>query len=356
MPDVLYTPVLKGRHGELTALGLIQPATWQHLLPLLEIVPGPEDEAGARQPVRSEIQRTVRKLQPWAGQRLLLDVGLLASDTALRGGFGAIDIAISEAFDLGVRATPVLRLDDGPLARRDAAAAHANLRTGVALRLVGDDLDQDTEDIDDALTAMLAELGIHPSETDLVLDLGGVRGDVAVRGGERIAADVLRGIHAAEEWRNVIVASGAFPPNLAEVQPWVIGGFARYDAALYDRLQQRRRLPRSPVFGDYAVTNPEYITGNFRSSPNLRYAVADRWLVLKGTRSDPRGHEQFYDLCDMVAAHSDFVGADLGKADARIASPRANGQGPGNASTWRTIGTAHHLDYVVRRLTTLGEP
>ncbi|MGB6454366.1 MAG: beta family protein [Streptosporangiaceae bacterium] len=356
MPDVLYAPVLKGKQGELVALSWIEPATREHLLPLLEIVPGNDDEADARPAARSAIQKTVQKLGPWSGQRLLLDVGLLASDTALKDGSGAIDIAITGAVDQGVRATPVLRLDDGQFARREAAAAHADLRTGVAVRLRGDDLDQDSEDIDDALAALLTELGIHPSDLDLVLDLGGVRGEVAVRGCERIAADALRGIRAAEESRTVIVAAGAFPPDLSEIQPWVIGEIPRYDAALFDRLQERRRLPRAPVFGDYAVNNPDFTTGGFRPAPQLRYAMADRWLVLKGTLRDPRGHEQFYDVCETIAAQPDFVGADLGKADARIASPRANGQGPGNASTWRAIGTAHHLDYVVRRLTTLGEP
>jgi Beta protein len=354
VPDVLYVPVLKGKQGELNALGLIQPVTREHLLPLLEIVPGTQDEAGARPEVRSAIEKTVAKLRPWHGQRLLLDVGLLASDSALRDGSGAIEVAISAAVDQGVRAIPVLRLDDGPLARREAANAHADLRNGIAVRLDGEDLDQDSEDIDAALAELLAETSIQRSDVDLVLDLGGVRGEVAVRGSERIAADALRGISYPDEWRTLIVAAGAFPPDLRDFTPWVVGEIARDDAAMYDRLLDRRRLPRTPVFGDYAVNNPDFTTGSFRAPPQLRYAVADRWLVLKGYLNDPGGHQQFYDVCEMIAAHQDFVGAELGRADARIASPRADG--PGNATTWRAIGTAHHLDYVVRRLTTLGEP
>jgi hypothetical protein len=356
VPDVMYVPVLKARQGELTALGLIQPVTRQHVLPLLQIEPGTLDEEYGRPDVRKAIDKAVTRLGPWVGQRLLLDVGLLATEVALRDGSGAIGYAVSEVLDKGPRPTPVLRLDDGQLARRDAAAAHADLRTGVAIRLSDADMDEDYEDIDEALTSILRELALDRFDVDLVLDLGCVIGDLAVRTFSRLAVDLLRGLSFADEWRQVIVTAGAFPADLGEIVPWEIGELPRYDAALYDRVQERRRLPREPIFGDYAVTNPVATNQGYRSAPNLRYAVADRWLFLKGRLNDPRGHDQFYEVCERIAVHPDFVGAALGVADARIANPRANGRGPGNASTWRSIGTAHHLDYVVQRLTTLGEP
>jgi hypothetical protein len=86
----------------------------------------------------------------------------------------------------------------------------------------------------------------------------------------------------------------------------------------------------------------------------LRCTAADKWLVLKAALNDRRGHTQFYGVCEAIASHPGFVGAALGRADARIAHPRSNG--PGDASTWREIGTTHHLDYLVQRITTLGEP
>ena len=355
MPDVTYVPVLKARQGELKALASIQPVTRQHVLPLLEIIPDTPDEDYGRPDVRKPIDKAIKRLQPWAGQQLLLDVGLLATEVELKDGSGAIGYAISAAVDQAVRATPVLRLDDGPLARQDARAAHADLRTGVAIRLSDADMDQDGEDIDDALASLQRELALGPSDIDLVLDLGCVIGDLAVRLGSRLAADVVRGL-AFSEWRRVIVMAGAFPADLSEILPWQIGELPRYDATLYDRLQERRRLPSEPIYGDYAVSNPVAGNQRFRSAPNLRYALADRWLFLKGTINDPRAHDQFYEVCERIAAHPHFVGAALGQADARIANPRANGQGPGNASTWRAIGTTHHLDYVVQRLTTLNEP
>jgi len=355
MPDVLYAPVLKGRQGEFGALSLIQSTTRQHTLPILEIVPGPPDETERAAQLRSVIERAAVKLKVWGGSRLLLDAGFLATDVVLRDSFGAVGYSIDAAIEQGVDATPVVRLDDEPRSHRDAATLHAETRRGIAVRLGAGDLDEDPEDIDAALTELLRNLGAVPRDVDLVLDLGVVNGDLSVRAGSRLIADALRGLEAIDEWRNVIVAAGAFPADLSAYSAWTLGEPPRYDAMLYDHLRQRRRLPRVPVFGDYAVANPVLVTGlPHRVPPQLRYTVADRWLVLKGRLNDPRGHEQFYDVCDVIAKHPDFAGAALGNADARIANPRA--KGPGNAATWREIGTTHHLDYLVQRITTLGEP
>src|SRR5450755_4311767 len=329
MPDPIYMPVLKGRQGEFAALASIRPTTRQRILPMVEIVPGPADEPAA---LKSVIDRTATKLRTWAGSRLLLDAGLLATDVALTGDVGAVGYSVAGAISKGVSATPVVRLNDQERARRDAATAHAENASGIAVRLSAEDLDEDSEAIEAGLTELLRTLGMS-----------------------RAAADVLRGLSAITEWRNIIVTAGAFPADLSAFSPWTVGEPLRYDAALYDRLQQRKQLGRTPTFGDYAVTHPFLATGPaFPPAPQLRYAVADRWLTLKGARNDPRSHEQFYEVCETIAQHPEFAGAALGNADGRISDSRAHG--PGNASTWQEIGTTHHLDYVVRRLTTLGEP
>ncbi|WP_367185015.1 beta family protein [Trebonia sp.] len=354
MPDVLYVPILKGRQGELAALAAIQPLTRQAILPVLEIVPGAVEEPERASQLRTLISRTAKRLETWAGSRLLLDAAFLPPEAAPGDEFGALGNSVIAAIDQGVDATPVVHLDDDPQVYRDAATLHGELHRGVALRLSTEDLDEDSEDIEDALTELLDTLHVERGEVDLILDLGAVNGDLSVRAGARLVVDVLRGLSTVDEWRNVIVVGGAFPSDLSAYEAWTLGEAPRYDATLYDYLRQRRRLRRIPTFGDYAVTHPILSGLPYRSAPHLRYCVADRWLVLKGRLNDPRGHDQFFEICERIAAHPDFAGAALGNADARIANPRR--KGPGNASTWREVSTTHHLDFVVRRITTLGEP
>jgi len=321
---------------------------------LVEIVPGPADDPVT---VRHNIDRTARKLRTWAGGRLLLDAGLIPTDVALHDGFGAVGYSAITTLNLGVSATPVVRLNDEPLALADASQVHADCGGGVALRLSVEDMDEDSEDVDQALTDVLQRLKVDCTDADLVLDVGAVNGDLAVRAASRLVTDLLRDLSNIGDWRQIIVTAGAFPVDLSAVERWVLGEPRRYDADLWDRVRGRRRIPRTPTYGDYAVAHPVLASGPpFPAAPQLRYTVANRWLTLKGGRNDPRGHEQFYEICETIAAHSDFAGAALGKADERIAHPRAHGHGPGNASTWRELGTTHHLDFVLRRITSLGEP
>lgn len=350
MPEPVYLPVLKGRQGEFNALADIQPVTRRAVVPLVEIVPGPLDDAAT---VRAVVDKTIRKLKVWAGSRLLLDASWLPDEIELLDGVSVLGYAIAAATRAGIEPTPVLRLNDAEHAQRDARV-HAESGHGIAVRLNVEDMDEDPEDLEGALTALLRRLGRTPAEVDLLLDLGVVDGDVAARAGARLVRDVLHGLPEPDLWRGLVVLAGAFPTDLQAVQPWTLGELPRRDAMLHDHLR-RRPLPRVPTFGDYAVAHPLLVTGPaFPAAPQLCYTASDRWLVLKGRRNDPEGHEQFYRVCDAIAQHPEFAGAALGKADARIADPRR--EGPGNASTWRAIATTHHLDYLVHRLTTLGEP
>lgn len=72
MPDPLYVPVLKGRQDEFAALADVQPATRNRILPLVEILPGPDDDAA-----------TLRQAPQ---VDLLLDVGEVNSDLAVHAG------------------------------------------------------------------------------------------------------------------------------------------------------------------------------------------------------------------------------------------------------------------------------
>jgi Beta protein len=347
-----YVPVLKGRQGELNALAQVQLATRREMLPLLEVVPAdPTDPLGVVDDCRKAVEKLAKSWQ----EPVLLDGGLLDLSLDLQGNArGPLWELTEHARAALLPAVPVLRLADDVLARTDAAAACEQDGNGVCVRLVEQDLDEEPDDLELALDDLLRQVGITRTNTDLVLDAGAVDGDLAVRGVARIVRSLLRELASAQDWRSVTVIAGAFPEDLSAFQPWVIGRRPRFDAALYDQIMSKR-LPRVPGYGDYAAAHPLLTTGQpFASLPQLRYTAASDWLVLKGRRNDPRGHNQFFDICDAISEQPEFAGPGLGTADTRIAAPRS--YGPGNWSTWSQVSTTHHLDLVVSRLATLGEP
>jgi hypothetical protein len=118
-------------------------------------------------------------------------------------------------------------------------------------------------------------------------------------------------------------------------------------------------------YGDYAIAHPMLPIGaGYPAPPQLRYAVTDRWITMKGRRQDRRGHAQFFEICADVlrAAGDEALSADASWGDGYISTAAARATdptiriGPGNASTWRAIGTSHHLTFVVRSLTDRDAP
>jgi hypothetical protein len=350
---VRYVPILKGRQGELNALREAQPSTCKAMTPLVEIVPPAEessDLAAAEKSCESAIAKLVASYQ---GYPVMVDAGLFDLSVPLPSGKSALGVLTDAARSSLLPAQPVVRLGDPRLALSDARDAHAQDGRGLTIRVLGDDLDEDPDDVEEQLGKLATELGVSPQSVDLLLDLGAVEGDVAVRGGARMVVSLLRDLPSVDDWRSVTVASGAFPTDLSQFNAWVMGERPRFDAQVFDRVM--RRPTRHIDYGDYAIAHPLLSTGGpFAPPPQLRYTTAERWLVLKGSRNDPRGNSQFQVICTIVAGHPEFVGASLGRADQRIAA--GSTEGPGNGSTWRAIGTTHHLDLVARRLTNLGEP
>ncbi|HET8661270.1 MAG TPA: beta family protein [Micromonosporaceae bacterium] len=349
-----YLPILKGRQGEFNALGEVAPVTREYIVPLIEANP-PSDRDDPKV-IRENINKCAAKLgNVWGGQDAFLDSVHLDLGMDL-GGHGATYALCRGAEEWNIRAVPVLRLDDPELARNDVRRLSEEAGRGVCVRLVGEDIDADPDDLQDAFSEFFRACRLEKSDADLVLDAAVVDSEIAARGAARVMGSLLRDLDDIVDWRSVTVASGAFPIDLSAYDPWVIGERSRFDADMWAHVRNRRRLARSPGYGDYAVAHPSVSTTSvsFSPAPQLRYTTADQWLILKGRRNDPAGNQQFYDVCERISRDPRFVGAALGAADARIAHPRRHG--PGNATTWRQIGTTHHLDFVVRRITTLGEP
>lgn len=347
-----YIPILKGKQGEYNALGDISPATREGLQPLIELVPSGESDDSDVQ--RAGSQKAMTKLAlVWSARPLFLDAGHFDLTVDHGGGHGLTYDACSRLETAGVMAIPAVRLGDPPLAVEDVGNLHTDYHRGACIRLIADDLQEDGDVLESWIDQLLARASLTRPDIDLLIDAGHVDGDFAALTTARVVRIILREMTKLADFRTVTVAGGAFPDDLSDYPPDVLGVRQRYDADLWTNLVGRG-TQRAVDYGDYAVAHPVLTEGGWRTSPQLRYTVDTSWLILKGRLNDPNGHAQFYDICDEIAAHPKFAGAALGPSDRRIANSRADG--PGNATTWRQIGTAHHMDYVVARLTSLGEP
>jgi hypothetical protein len=337
MTDYTYRPLLKAKQGEFGALGTLDDGVREALTPIMEALPDHADDA-------EKFVKPMVKVWPVAVP-FLLDYRLAEAKAA-----AALSRAADRLADEGRIVVPVVAISRPEEYTRTAAAVARRHKAGAAIRLSADDIG-DVDELPGVLDSLLSRLRLDSSETDVLIDLYAFTpAHVGAMTTASVAA--IRSLPRLAEWRSVTVMGTSFPETLSAVKPDTVAKLPRAEWRVWDRIRTRT-LPRQPDFGDYGVNHPElpdvdprYMT----MSANLRYTVEDNWLVFKGRDVKKHGYEQFNSFCKKLVQMPEYAGEEFSWGDAAIRARCKGRSGPGNASTWRQIGTSHHLTFVVREL------
>jgi hypothetical protein len=111
-----------------------------------------------------------------------------------------------------------------------------------------------------------------------------------------------------------------------------------------------------PTFGDYAIAHPLLVEVDprlMKMSAQLRYTTDTAWLVFKERNVRDYGFEQFKGICTALIARPEYKGAAFSWGDNAISECTLTSSGPGNATTWRRIGTNHHLTMVTDQISSV---
>jgi Beta protein len=168
-----------------------------------------------------------------------------------------------------------------------------------------------------------------------------------------LARAVLSQTPLLGEWRRIVFASASFPENLSEVDAATVTTLPRIEAQLWERLKRRGGLRQDTLFGDYAIAHPvptELDPRTMRMSASIRYTTAENWLILKGRNVRQYGFDQYFELCRTLVTRPEYAGEDYSWGDRFIARCARGAGGPGNATTWRKVGTNHHVTLVAHEL------
>lgn len=365
-----YVPILKGRLGEFTALRNADVEHRALFSPLIEFVPTGDELDEEGEPILDNVRATVAKTigrleKSWpTGTDVLVD---LHSIPPIEGYHPVAHVVEHFYHSDKTQVIPTCRLqdvDEPGLLERLRTSLDPFADRSICIRLSDEDLDERDEPIAAAIDGLLAGLECQPESVDLVLDFGAIN-ETSAAFAARIGRLVIADLPYLDSWKSLTVAAGGFPSNLDDVAPgsptekprWELTTFGN----LRSRLQGRSRLPS---FGDYGVAYPRQTAPvAFAPAPQLRYTAAEAWLILKGRKNNRRGHAQFLDICALITQHAEFT-RDLSWGDRQIANnaqyanqePVPQEARPGNATTWRAIGTSHHMALVINRLATVGEP
>ncbi|WP_223644412.1 beta family protein [Corallococcus sp. EGB] len=354
-----YVPILKGKKGEFDALKNLFPNDLALLTPVIEVpaVDWDWDNDVPRKPESVHVATVVDNIfKSWGGQRpLYVDVSTAALTTPLVGDAQARDpysFFFDAARNKGLLAIPVVALspDATTLAAVKSAVAKDNL--GVMVRVGIDQIRSPT--LYASLTSIPQLLGIPVTQIDLLLDLEEVP-ETAVMGLTMGLPQWIAGLPHLASWRTLSLAGSGFPKTLAGLMSGQLMTTPRSEWVLWTGIVQHllAMKTRVPTFSDYGITfhdSPEVDPRVMRPSQNIRYTISNEWLVIKGLVLRTGVGMPPHQLCQAVRSHTAFCGPAFSHGDNHIDRCAQQLTGPGNLTTWREMGTNHHLTFVVRQI------
>lgn len=351
-----YMPVLKWRQGEYQALYRLKETVKVHVLPLLEITP-PDFDFELWQPKKTideHLERVPERIwTKWGARPALLDTSLIDPDERMIGGAHPLTWLLENARAKGCTLVPTTMLiSDG--AHHVAVQQAAGIdKRGAALRSSLEEAADHTFATE--ARALATALSIPLSELDLVIDLIAPNFD-PIEGLAELIKNVLTGDPIFQQTRSTTIAATSFPASMAEVTG-PIQFFSRMEWLLYKRLMSIWPAgQRKPAFADYSIATPSLPQGDMRflkPSATVRYAVDDGWVIAKGANVRDYGFAQYRTRCASVVTSAGYLGREFSEGSLYIDDCRSGIASTGNLSTWRWVGTNHHITKVVDDLASL---
>lgn len=357
-PPLAYVPCLRWKMGEYQALLRSTEDVLNALVPIIEIAEiGFDFERGAASKTIDEhLSPVAKRVHDKLGRRTcFIDMRHVNPNERMADGRHPAAFVFDGLREFSVPALPVVDLrQDAALSQALKDAADSDGR-GVCLRVTLTEI-AGTQFASQA-TELLERLGAPPGVCDLVLDCEAPNFE-PIDGFSSLLKNLIGRLPHLSEWRTLTVLGTAFPATTAEV-PRGVSIVKRQEWAAYKSLTAKLSASglRVPRFGDYGVAHPALVLRDPRfTKPNatVRYTVDDGWLIAKGNNVRDYKFEQYRDLCKTVTVSSSFEGSAFSFGDRYIEACALGTESTGTLTTWRWVGTNHHLAKVVTDISTLG--
>jgi hypothetical protein len=354
-----YVPCLRWKQGEYKAVSLLSTFAQELITPLIEVAEkGYDFETGTdKKSIDEHLAPIAKRVRAnWGQKPCFVDLNLIPTNERMKGAIHPVKYILEQLNAQGCSAIPVTGLDrDSPYQQAVKQSASKDKR-GICVRVSIEEAAKPT--LKSSLHTLLGK-EIPVKESDLILDLGAPN-FVPLDGFVMLIESIIRQLPNLPEWRTFTVIGSSFPANMGEIKssPAVI---PRNEWLLYKRLVPalRKSKLRIPSFGDYAINHPDVLQKDMRllkPSGTIRYAVDDAWMITKGPNVRDNGYGQYVGHCKKVIASSQFLGPTFSEGDKYIYDCASGNASTGNLSTWRWVGTNHHLEKVARDVASFFAP
>ncbi|WP_307513202.1 beta family protein [Brevundimonas vesicularis] len=325
-------------------------ATKARVMPLIEVTP-PEwdfETHKFKKTIDTQLAPFASRLdKKWGARPAFLDTSLLAPTSRMIGGVHPLTYLTDAVRAKGGTVTPVTA-PGRDLAHYNAVAAALVIDgQGVAVRVSLDDIAD--PGFPAALTSLVGSLGGTLPQTDLIIDLAAKNFEPLADMIELVSA-MLQSNAIYSDVRSLVLMGTSFPASMGEVK---VGSHTlpRQEWKLYKGVANALPAGFRPLaFGDYAIASADIPGGDMRllkPSATIRYAVADGWFITKGNNVRDNGFEQYRGQCGTVITSGHIAATGYSAGSDYIRGCYDKTEKTGNLSTWRWVGTNHHITRVV---------
>ena len=346
-----YVPCLRWKQGEYQAILRLFDNTKAFITPLIEV---PEigydfETQKANKTIDDHLEPFVKRvMKKWGTKPCFVDISLVNPNERLSGDRHPLKFIFDELRDNKCRAIPVTSLNRDKAFRTVIKRITSTDNHGLSIRL---NIEEATKpELNKSIDTILRSNDLKANQCDLVLDLGAPNFE-PVDSFAKLCVVIIKRIPKIDQWRSFIICGTSFPKSMGSIKRGTTIKH-RFEWLLYKSIVKILSTDnvRLPTFGDYGINHPDVLPRDMRfvtPSATVRYTTQDSWLIVKGINVRKNGFEQYRDLCRNVISSSHYLGEDFSSGDKYIADCGKGQESTGNLTTWRWVGTNHHIEKVV---------
>lgn len=319
-------------------------------LPLLVIPPVEYDfeEQRPKKTVQDHIDPfSTRFANKWGQRKALIDLHDSLENENMADGSPVISSIFHNLRSKSCNAIPVAKFSHSNDYIDHLKTIIESDKKGVAIRVKLPELM--SPKVNTQLQQIMSHLQTAAEDTDLVIDLEVPQSFEPYAAFSKALATAIRRITGLKDFRTFVVAGMSL--KLSEVKrPGAEP--TRHEWMLYQELATELEDIRKPLYGDYTIETPDFISQDMRllnPAGKIVYATENTWLIPKG-KSFRENRDQMIDHCSTIVNSGHYCGKDYSQGDKRIFETLHKIEGTGNQGTWKEAGVSHHITLVVNQL------
>lgn len=207
------------------------------------------------------------------------------------------------------------------------------------------------KNINNEIEAILPRINSNISEIDLLIDLRSLE-ILTVEEIYEWQRMILTNLSSIKKWRSLVIAGGNFPIDLTELKADQIHLIQRKHWLSWNQLFRDKNIERYPTYSDYAISHPKMseVKGFPNASASIRYTHENEYYVYRGRGTRQYHYDQFFDISEALLNSEEYYGQDHCAGDKFIHVCGTEKVKKGSLTTWRWVGTCHHITVVVNQL------